>query len=319
MDRRLGDTAAPRRRISTGFTAATTADEVLAGVDLTGLRAVVTGGGSGLGLETGRALDGAGAAVTLAVRDVDSGREAARRLSPRTRIERLDLADLDSVDAFCERWRGPLHLLVNNAGIMRLPDLRRTADGVELQLATNHLGHFAMASGLRSALRDGAADRGGARIVAVASRAHLDAPVDFEDLSFDRRPYDPALAYGQSKTANVLFAVGATQQWAEDGVTANALNPGGVATGLQRHLPTEVRAAMAAGPLKSLQQGAATTLVAAVSPAFAGTGGHYLEDATEAETVPDDAPPTSGVRGWALDPDLADRLWTVSTALLARR
>lgn len=302
--------------IATGFTAATTSDEVVAGVDLTGLRVVVTGGGSGIGLETARALDGVGAAVVLAVRDVDAGRKAAARLSARTRVERLDLADLESVRRFTARWDGPLHVLVNNAGIMRLPDLRFSPVGVELQFATNHLGHFALALGLHGALRDGAEERGEARVVAVASRAHLDAPVDLDDLAFRRRPYDPVVAYGSSKTANVLFAVGATRRWAADGITANAVNPGGVATGLQRHLPPEVREAMAAGPLKTLQQGAATTLVAAVSPAFAGTGGHYLENATEAPTVADDAPPTAGVRQWALDPGEADRLWTVSEALL---
>lgn len=169
---------------------------------------------------------------------------------------------------------------------------------------------------LHGALAAGAADRGEARIVAVSSRASLDAPVDFDDINFERRPYDPGIAYGQSKTANVLFAVEATRRWHADGVVANAVNPGGVATNLQRHLPDEAREAMHAADQKSIGQGAATTLVAAIAPEFAHVGGRYLENGTEAEIVDDSAPPVAGVRRWALDPAFAERLWTVSSVMV---
>lgn len=259
------DREASADRIITRFDADSTAAEVAAGVDLGGLRAVVTGGASGIGAETVRRLAGAGAEVTLAVRDVAAGEAFARDGGTRSLVARLDLADPASVAAFADGWKGPLHLLVNNAGVMRLPRRTLTAAGVELQFATNHLGHYLLATRLHGALAAGAADRGEARIVAVSSRASLDAPVDFDDINFERRPYDPGIAYGQSKTANVLFAVEATRRWHADGVVANAVNPGGVATNLQRHLPDEAREAMHAADQKSIGQGAATTLVAAIA------------------------------------------------------
>ena len=308
--------AAGGSRIRTGFTARTTAEDVAAGHDLSGLRAVVTGGASGIGRETARVLAAAGASVTLAVRDTVAARLVAAVLPGRVAVAHLDLAEPRSVDAFAAAWTGPLHLLVNNAGIMRLPALHRTPDGVELQLATNHLGHFLLARHLHAALAAGAAGRGSARVVAVSSRAHLDAPVDLDDLSFERHRYDPVVAYAQSKTANVLFAVEATRRWLADGIVPNALNPGGVRTNLQRHLPSEVQEAMRGASSKTVEQGAATTLVASIAPEFAHVGGRYLEDADEADLVPDDAPPTSGVRGYALDPQLAQRLWDVSAQLV---
>jgi NAD(P)-dependent dehydrogenase (short-subunit alcohol dehydrogenase family) len=201
----------------------------------------------------------------------------------------------------------------------------RTPEGWELQFATNHLGHFALALGLHDALVAGAAERGGSRVVALSSAAHMYAPIDFDDLHFRERPYDPMIAYGQSKTATVLFAVEATRRWAAEGITANAVNPGGIATGLQRHFPQEVHdefdrlEAEGVFTYKTPQQGAATTLVAAVAPEFANTGGHYLDDANEARTVPDDADPGEnphGVKNWALDPAAAEKLWTVSLDLL---
>jgi NAD(P)-dependent dehydrogenase (short-subunit alcohol dehydrogenase family) len=196
--------------------------------------------------------------------------------------------------------------------------LRRTAEGWELQLATNHLGHFALATGLYDAL----AAAGDARIVSVSSSGHLGSPVVFDDLMFERRPYDPWAAYGQSKTANVLFAVEATRRWAGDGIVANALMPGGIMTNLQRYVPQAVKDGWAelersgAFTMKTPQQGAATTLVAAVAPELAGIGGRYLEDCQEAPTVANDAEASSGVRAWALDPVAAERLWDVSLDLL---
>ncbi|HEV7656161.1 MAG TPA: SDR family NAD(P)-dependent oxidoreductase, partial [Mycobacteriales bacterium] len=190
--------------VRTGFGATSTAAEVVAGVDLTGRRAIVTGASSGIGVETARALAGAGAEVTLAVRNVEAGSRAAAGIAGDVLVAPLDLADQASVAAFVAGWTGPLHVLVNNAGVMATP-LLRTAEGWELQFATNHLGHFALATGLSEAL----AAAGDARVVSVSSVGHVNGGVDFDDLFFDRRPYDPWLAYAQSKTANVLFAVGA--------------------------------------------------------------------------------------------------------------
>lgn len=224
--------------IRTAFDATSTADEVVTGLDLTGVRAIVTGATSGLGRETARALASTGAEVTLAVRDADAGTEVANDIAASTgngavRVVHLDLAEPGTIDRFIDRWDGPLHLLINNAGIMRSA-LARTPQGWELPFATNHLGHFALAIGLHNALATGAAERGEARIVALTSGAHMYSPVVFDDIHFTRRAYDPQLAYGQSKTANSLFAVEATRRWAAEGIVANAVNPGGVATGLQR-------------------------------------------------------------------------------------
>jgi len=308
-----GSGGAARSLITTAFDAVSTAADVVAGHNLSGVRAIVTGGASGIGFETARALIDAGADVTLAVRDSAAGARAADRLGERARSALLDLADLDSVAAFAAAWTGPLHLLLANAGVMRLPMLQRTAGGAEMQFGTNHLGHFALARALHPAMRDGARERGDVRIVAVSSRANLDAPVDFDDVDFERRPYDPVTAYGQSKTANILFAVEATRRWHHDGIVANAVNPGGVATKLQRHLSPDLQFSVAAQSSRTPQQGAATTLVAALAPEFADTGGHYLENGNEAPTVPDDADEHSaGVRAWALDPDSAGRLWDYS-------
>ena len=313
--------------IRTQFTASSTAGEVVDGLDLQGLRAVVTGASSGIGVETARVLAAAGAEVTLAVRNINAGNEIAHAFRPGTstvHVRQLDLADRRSVAAFVDQWNGALHLLVNNAGLVT-GGLDRTPEGWELQLATNHLGHFALAAGLHRALALGASQREGARVVSVSSTAHMRAGIDFADLQFDRRTYDPQIAYAQSKTANSLFAVEATRRWAEDGIVANAVNPGGVVTGLQRHFTPRQRASLdaaeAAGVFtyKSIAQGAATSLVAAVDPAFAHTGGHYLDDCNEAYTVPDDAEMADhphGVKAWALDPSLASRLWAVSTELV---
>lgn len=318
-----------RALISTAFTACSTADEVLRGVDLTGVRTIVTGASSGLGIETARALAAAGADVTLAVRNTTAGEAVAEAIEKSTegirpRVVRLDLADRTSVTRFVEAWNGPLHLLINNAGVVT-GGLERTHDGWELQFATNHLGHFALATGLHDALAMGAADRDGARIVSVSSTAHMRSGIDFDDLHFERRSYDPQIAYAQSKTANSLFAVEATRLWASDGIVANAVNPGGIATGLQRNFTPEQKESLAAAEAagvftyKTVEQGAATSIVAAVTPEFARSGGHYLDDAQEAYTVPNDADLAQhphGVKEWALDPAIAKRLWSVSTNLL---
>jgi NAD(P)-dependent dehydrogenase (short-subunit alcohol dehydrogenase family) len=312
-------------RITTDHDDTTTALEVVEGIDLTGRRAVVTGAASGIGVETARALAHAGAQVTLAVRDVDAGDRTAADIAATSGrddlvVRRLDLADLASVDAFTDAWQGPLHILVNNAGVMDTPH-RTTAQGWELQFGTNHLGHFALALGLHDAL----AAAGDARIVVVSSSGHAQSPVVFDDLFFERRAYTPGLAYGQAKTANVLFAVEATRRWAGDGITANALMPGGIWTPLQRHWSAEQRAAAeqqardaeAAGlfRMKTPEQGAATSVFLASSPLVAGVGGRYFEDVNEAEVV-DALDGIHGVVSHALDPEAARRLWDVSLELL---
>ena len=317
-----------RPLLTTAFDHESTADDVLAGVDLGEVRAVVTGASSGLGAETARALAGAGAAVTLAVRDEAAGRRTAdaveRSGARRPGVARLDLADEASVAGFVRAWEGSLHLLVLNAGVVTA-GLERTPSGRERQMATNHLGHHALAGGLHRALARGAAERDGARVVVLSSTAHMRADVDVDDLDHRLTPYDPQIAYARSKTANALFAVEATRRWRDDGVVANAVNPGGIRTGLQRHFSDGQRASLdaaeAAGAFvyKTVEQGAATSMVAAVAPELAHVGGRYLDDCREAYVVPDDATLVEhphGVKRWALDPVSAERLWTASDGLL---
>ncbi|OHV47232.1 SDR family NAD(P)-dependent oxidoreductase [Pseudofrankia sp. BMG5.36] len=338
-------------RIVTPFGARSTAAEVAAGVDLAGRHAVVTGASSGIGTETARVLAGAGAAVTLAVRDTAAGERIAADIVAATgnkdvAVAPLDLTEQASVRAFVAAWDGPLHILVNNAGIMASP-LVRTAEGWERQFATNHLGHFTLTTGLRGAL----AAAGGARVVAVSSAAHLRSPVLFDDIHFTASEYNPWVAYGQSKTANVLFAVEANRRWADDGITANAVHPGTIATNLGRYLSREElkrisigsAAAVAAkeaqesggstaadpagaggagggdavrkpGAPKSVAQGAATSVLVASSPLLEGVGGRYFEDCDEATVAgPGDR---FGVAPHALDPEAAARLWDASVAMV---
>ncbi|PWR06474.1 oxidoreductase [Micromonospora acroterricola] len=303
--------------ITTPFTHDSTAMDVIQGVDLGGRRAIVTGGSSGIGVETARALASAGAEVTLAVRNTDAGQRAADDITASTGNDRvlvapLDLADQGSIADFVANWDGPLHMLVNNAGIMAAPEMR-TPQGWEMQFATNHLGHFALATGLRPSL----AAAEGARIASVSSAAHLRSPVVFEDIQYERRPYEPWQAYGQSKTANVLFAVEVTRLWADDGIVANSLMPGAIQTNLQRYVTEEELNRLRSGNAaawKTVEQGAATSVLVAASPLIDGAGGRYFEDCQEAGPA---APgERRGVAPYALDPEAAERLWQVSTALL---
>src|ERR1700736_745804 len=295
-----------KRRITTQFGAQSTAAEVIAGIDLTGRRAIVTGGASGIGVETARALASANAEVTLAVRTLEAGEVVADDIAASTGnkqvlVAPLDLADPGSIGALVARWSGPLHLLVNNAGVMRLPELQLTPDGWEMQFATNHLGHFALAVGLHDAL----AAAGHARIVSLSSRGHLRSPVIFDDINFTNRPYDPGLAYGQSKTANVLFAVEASRRWAGDGITVNAVHPGAIsATNLSRHMdPNALAGVVASGTYryKTIEQGAATSVLVATSPLLEGVGGRYFEDCNEAPVVGADPEAAFGVATHAVD------------------
>jgi NAD(P)-dependent dehydrogenase (short-subunit alcohol dehydrogenase family) len=300
--------------IRTPFGFDSTAADVVAGIDLSGKTAIVTGGASGIGVETARALAAAGASVTIAARDAEAGNRVADDIGGDVVVVPLDLLDRDSIDAFIDSWDGPLHILVNNAGVMALPDLQLTPEGWETQFATNHLGHFALTLGLHESL----ADAGEARVVSVSSAGHLRSPVVFDDIHYAFRAYDPWSAYGQSKTANVLLAVEITRRWADDGITANALMPGAIMTNLQRHITQEQLEALRAGSqlrFKTSEQGAATSVLLASSPQLEGIGGRYFEDCNEAPTVTR-REGSFGVAPYALDPANAKRLWDVSTEML---
>ena len=310
---------------TTTFGPTTTAAEIVANVDLHGRRAVVTGGSSGIGVETARALASTGAEVTLAVRNVEAGRKVADEIAEKlpagaapVQVGQLDLADPASVAGFVRAWSGPLHILVNNAGVMALPKLTRTAAGYEMQFATNHLGHFALTTGLHQWLVAG----DGARVVAVSSIGHLYGPVVFDDLHYRFRPYDQWTSYGQSKSAIVLFAVGAAQRWADDGIVVNALMPGNIAsTALMRHLGPDDLANLgketdvALPPVKTIEQGAATSVLMAASPEVEGVTGRYYEDCAQAPVIDQRAGHTGGVAPYALDHANADRLWQISEKL----
>ncbi|MFD7153193.1 SDR family NAD(P)-dependent oxidoreductase [Kribbella sp. NPDC059898] len=301
-------------RITTPFGYESTAAEVITGLDLTGRRAVVTGGASGIGVETVRALAAAGAEVTLAVRNTAAGERVAGQIIEDTGnnhvfVAPIELADRASVRAFAQSWDGPLHVLVNNAGVMAEP-LQRTPEGWEHQFATNHLGHFSLALGLYDAL----AAAGDARVVSVSSSAHLRSDVHLDDLHFEHRPYEPWAAYGQSKTANILFAVEGAKRWAADGIVVNALMPGGIRTALQRHVPADVQQGWDQYRWKTVEQGAATSVLLAASPLVQGVTGRYFEDNNEA--LPNVAGENTGVAAYALDPESAARLWDLSEKLI---
>ncbi len=306
--------------LTTPFGFHSTASDVIADVDLTGKTAIVTGASSGIGVETARALAAAGASVTLAVRNTSKGHRVAAEIRERTGIDAvtvaaLDLADLSSVAAFVRAWSGPLDILVNNAGVMAVPELNLSPSGHEIHFATNHLGHFFLSLGLHDALA-AAAD---ARIVSVSSGGHLRSPIVFDDIDFAFRDYHPFAAYGQSKTANVLFAVESTRRWADDGITSNAAMPGAVFdTELGRYVDDgHVAAAARQLRLKTVEQGAATSVLLAVSPLLDGIGGRYFEDCAQARVVDRrGAPGTGGVARYAVDESNARRLWEVSLRMV---
>jgi NAD(P)-dependent dehydrogenase (short-subunit alcohol dehydrogenase family) len=307
--------------IGTGFGASTTAQEVLTGIDLTGATVLVTGGYSGIGLETTRALVGAGAQVVVPARRAAQAKEALDGIE-RVEVDELDLGDLASVEAFAERLLAterPLRAVINSAGIMANPETR-VGPGWESQFATNHLGHFALVNRLWPAI---AAGRG--RVVAVSSRGHQASPIRWDDVQFTTG-YDKWLAYGQAKTANVLFAVHLDALARDAGVRAFALHPGGILTPLQRHTPIEEQIErgwrLADGTpnpafrMKTPEQGAATQTFAATSPQLDGLGGVYLEDCEVASLIDGDrAELGSGVMPYAVDPEQAARLWALSAEL----
>jgi NAD(P)-dependent dehydrogenase (short-subunit alcohol dehydrogenase family) len=325
----------PQAPIDSGFNSSSTAVEVIKGIDLSGKTAIVTGGYSGLGREAARELRAAGARVIVPVRDVD--RSAAALAGIDVEIEPMDLLDPVAIDAFAERFLAfdqPLHILLNSAGIMANP-LIRDARGYESQFATNHLGHFQLAVRLWPAL----VKAKGARVVSVSSWGHHFSSVVFADPNFERRDYDPWTAYGQSKTANILFAVALDELGKQHGVRAFSLHPGSVpGTGLQKHVSAEEQKAAGVigergelihDPLKNIktvEQGAATSIWCATNPQLDGKGGVYCENCDIAVLVDERAPlhledssKQFGVLDYAIDPVAADRLWNLSEQLLGLR
>jgi NAD(P)-dependent dehydrogenase (short-subunit alcohol dehydrogenase family) len=303
---------------------ASTTDEVLAGKDLSGRTVFITGASSGLGQETARAMAARGAHVVMAGRDqakLDAAVAAIRETVPKAQLDTLtvDLGSLESIRAATSRARQAfpkIDVLINNAGVMATPFLH-THDGFELQFGTNHLGHFALTAELMPAIERGHLKR----IVNLSSRAHHMGQVDFDDPFFERRPYDPWVAYGQSKTANVLFSLGLEQRFAVLGIHAYAVHPGGIQTNLGRHMTPEMTEALMARVTssdrgfqwKTIPQGAATSCWAATAEALEGQGGVYCEDCHVAEV--DDEAATHGVRSYAVNPSFAERLWKLSEEL----
>ena len=300
--------------LPSGYGPQTTARELIGDLRLDGALAIVTGGYAGIGLETTRTLQAAGASVVVPARTPDKASEALAGLA-RVELERLDLADPASIDAFAARFLAsgrPLQFLFNNAGIMAAP-LSRDARGFEAHLATNHIGHFQLTARLWPALRRA----GTARVISLTSRGHARTGVDFEDPQFERRAYDKWIAYGQSKTANTLFALALDARGRRDRVRAFSVHPGAILTDLMRFMdPAEAEAAVARartiGPVKNVEQGAATSIWCATSPQLADLGGVYCEDVDVARVTPAEEAGATGVRPWAADPELAERLWRLS-------
>jgi NAD(P)-dependent dehydrogenase (short-subunit alcohol dehydrogenase family) len=317
-----------QKPLPSGFGARTTAEEAFGGTDLRGKVAIVTGGHGGLGLETTRVLSNAGATVVIGSRDTRKAQTAVAKMK-NVEVGQLDLANPDSIDRFAEEFQRSnpaLNLLINNAGVMATP-LTRDERGYELQFATNHLGHFQLTARLWEALKKAR----GARVVALSSRGHRRGEVDFRDLNFENRPYDKWVAYGQSKSANSLFAVELDKRGQKDGIRAFAVHPGGILTDLLKYMTDEELNAygiyrengVAQIPdvtkvperLKTIEEGAATTIWCAVSPQLNGKGGVYCEDCDIAAMVPADSKLNSGVRPWAVDKAAAEALWSLSEKL----
>ncbi|HAN26910.1 MAG TPA: short-chain dehydrogenase [Haliea salexigens] len=301
----------------------TTTGEVIAGQDLTGRVALVTGASAGLGVETARTLAGAGATVYLLARDrgrLDAALDTLRAENLPGKLESalLDLADLDQVReaaAGLLRTCPKIDILINNAGVMACP-LGRTAQGFEMQLGTNHVGHFLLTCLLLPALKAAGSPQRAARVVNLSSAGHSFAAMDFEDPNYRQRPYDKWQSYGQSKTANVLFSLALDARVAASDVRAFAVHPGAISTELGRHLDQEdmerIAAAFPGGKMsfKSVPQGAATSVWAATAPELEGKGGLYLEDCQIAQPAADGV--IGGVHPWALDEEAAERLWQLS-------
>lgn len=315
--------------IGSGFGAASTVEEVIRGIDLTGKCAVVTGGYSGIGLETVKALRSAGAKVFVPARDLAKATAALAGM-PDVVLEPMDLLDPASVDRFAQRVlkaTDTVDIVVNNAGVMA-PPFSRDTRGYESQFSANHLGHFQLTCRLWPAL----VRSRHARVVAVSSYGHRRAGIDFHDPNFEHREYDPWIAYGQSKTANALFAVALDSIGKRLGVRAFSVHPGGIVTDLIRHMSKEEIDASNiidkdGAPIiepennkKTPQQGAATSVWCATSPKLDGMGGVYCADCEIARALPsDESTEMHGVRPRATDPVAAGRLWQLSEQLTSVR
>lgn len=307
------------------FKSSTTTTEVLEGIDLRGRTVLITGGSSGLGAETARALASKGAQVTITARNLEKAQDVVSKIESETgsrvTVEEMELGSLASVRALAERFLSrveKLDLLINNAGIMAC-DQSKTVDGFEKQFGVNHLGHFLLTCLLTPALMKGEAPR----IVSLSSVGHQTSPVIFNDIQFLNREYDRWVSYGQAKTANALFAVGLEKRLAPHGIHAYAVHPGVIMTDLSRHLPQEEVEGFSkmvesgAMVLKSVEAGAATSVYAATAPELEGKGGVYLancgvcpqDDESESQTV---------VRSYAMDEEGAEKLWRVSEQLLGQ-
>jgi NAD(P)-dependent dehydrogenase (short-subunit alcohol dehydrogenase family) len=305
--------------IHSGYNAKSTAAEIAAGHDLTGKIALVTGGNSGIGYETVKTLADKGAQVVVGARDAG---KAGDRLSDLKNVSfiPLDLADPASVDAFAERFLAAydsLHLLFNNAGLFRTPQLLKDKRGYELQFGVNHLGHFQLTGRLWPALKNA----GGARVVALSSVGHRRTSLQLDDLNFERHPFDSTKAYGLSKTANSLFAVELDRIGQEHGIRAFAVHPGAIRTDIFRYMTDEELQAwmQRVNDFKTPQQGAATSIWCALSHQLNDIGGVYCEDCDIAVLVPDDSQAVYGVRPFAIDPDTAAALWQFSETATGAR
>lgn len=310
----------------TGFNAKSTATDVIKGHDLTGKIAIVTGGNSGIGLETTKVLAIAGATVIVPARDVEKARKHLHGI-PNVELEAMDLIDERSIDTFAQKFLEsgrPLHLLINNAGIMWVP-LRRDQRGFESQLATNYLGQFQLVARLWPALKKA----NGARVINVSSQGHQFSPFNFDDPNFRHREYETLLAYGQSKTASNLFTVELDRRSKDFNVRAFSLHPGSIhGTDLGREAPPALFQQLGfcdadgnilpevLASLKNVPQGAATTIWCATSPLLNNTGGLYCEDADVA-ALADDIPNAGGVRAYSLDEENAKRLWALTEQMTA--
>lgn len=314
--------------LGSGFNAQSTAADVIKGIDLTGKIAIVTGGNTGIGLETVKTLAAAGATVVVPARDLDKAKRNLKGID-NVELETMDLINPASIDAFAEKFLAssrPLHLLIHNAGMMWVP-LRRDNRGIESQLATNYLAQFQLTARLWSALKR----TGGARVVNVSSDGHQFSPFHFDDPHFLHREYETLLGYGQSKTASNLFALELDQRAREFNVRAYSLHPGSIGgTELGREAPLELFLQMGfcdaegrllpevAAALKTIPQGAATTVWCATSPLLAEVGGVYCVNADIAELAKEENTPDQ-VQRYSLDETHALRLWDLSEELTGIR
>lgn len=319
--------ASNQQPIGSGFGAKSSASDVMANVDLSGKIAVVTGGHSGIGIETTRALVDAGATVIVPARNRDQAKKALADNSIEATVATMDLANLASVQEFAAEVgdkHGHVDLLINNAGVMACPETR-IGPGWEMQFAVNHIGHFVLTNELTPYLKHA----GAARVVCLSSIAHRRGGIIWDDIHFTNNPYDKWRAYAQAKTANALFALELNRRLSADGVNAFSVHPGGIFTPLQRHLPKEEMIALgwlgedgeisdaAKAMFKTPAQGCATTLWCATSPRLDERGGEYCEDCDIAMLSMETSPRWGSVESWACDDEQAARLWTATEEMVA--